>query len=108
MILENDFDPSVLKALIETLSLYPPGSYITLNTGEIGRILGTNPGLPTRPRHKLVATEKGMRPTESRRINLAVSPVLYIVDAVDETKINLADKRLSLELRAQRWWVKGL
>jgi hypothetical protein len=43
-----------------------------------------------------------------RLVSLSSSPTLFIVDAVDETTLKTADPRLSLELRAQGWWVKGL
>ena len=34
--------------------------------------------------------------------------MIFIKEAVDETKLKLADKKQMLELKATRWWVKSL
>jgi HD-GYP domain-containing protein (c-di-GMP phosphodiesterase class II) len=105
---ESAFDPGVVKSLIEALSLYPPGSFVKLSSGEIGRVISLNPGLPTRPQVKLLLDARGSRLPGPKNVNLALQPILYIADAVDETQAPTPDQRLLLELRAQRWWVKGL
>jgi HD-GYP domain-containing protein (c-di-GMP phosphodiesterase class II) len=102
------FDADILKAFIDRLSLYPPGSYLRLNTGEIARVTGINRCLPTRPKVKVVIDENNRRATEPKIIDLAAAPTLFIKDAVDETKLNLPEKKLAIELKAIRWWVKGL
>ncbi len=105
---EKSFEPGIVKTLIEALSLYPPGSFAQLSSGEIGRVIFTNPGLPTRPKVKILIDARGASLPGPKVVNLATQPILYISDAVDETKIQTTDQRLMLELRAQRWWVKGL
>lgn len=105
---ESAFDPGVVKTLIEALSLYPPGSFVKLSSGEIGRVVALNQGLPTRPHVKLLLDARGARLAGPKLVNLALQPVVYVADAVDETQIPTADQRLLMELRAQRWWVKGL
>ncbi|MBI4397252.1 MAG: HD domain-containing protein [Elusimicrobia bacterium] len=105
---EKSFEPGSVKTLIESLSLYPAGSFVRLSSGEISRVIFTNPGLPTRPKVKVLIDGQGRRVPVPRIINLGTQPILYIADAVDETKIHTDDQRLLLELRAQRWWVKGL
>lgn len=104
----SEFDPGLLRLLVEALSLYPPGSYVRLNTREIGRVASVNAGLPLRPRLSLFVDGDGRRLDAPQPVNLAVTPDRFITEAVDETKIKTADARLALELRAQRWWVKGL
>lgn len=105
---DNDFDTDFLKAFIETVSLYPPGSYVRLNSEELARVVKLNAGLPTRPVVQVIASAKGQKVTENKIVDLAASPFLFIKEAVDETKLELADKKLALELKAVRWWVKSL
>ncbi len=103
-----EFDPGLIRSLVETLSLYPPGSFVRLSTGDVGRVLTANAGLPLRPRVWLMIDPQGRRVEGNVVLNLAVKPAVFITDAVDETKIRTADPRLALALRAQRWWVRGL
>jgi len=103
----SDFDTDILKAFIEKISLYPPGSYVRLNSDEIAKVVKVNPGLPTRPVVKCVANGKGQKISENKIIDLAANSVICIKEAVDETRLELTDKRLALELKAVRWWVKN-
>jgi HD-GYP domain-containing protein (c-di-GMP phosphodiesterase class II) len=105
---ENEFDPGLIRTFVECLSLYPPGSYVRLNTGEIGVVTATHADLSLRPRVWLMMDSAGRRLENQRIVNLALSPGLFVADAVDETTLSISDPRLKLELRAQRWWVKGL
>lgn len=105
---ETDFDPDMLKAFIKKISLYPPGSYIRLNTDEIARVVKLNPDMPTRPVVRVLVTPKGQRMTEHKETDLSTLPQVFIKEAVDETRLDIPDKRLALELKAVRWWVKGL
>lgn len=105
---KSDYDAEIMKLFIGRLSLYPPGSYVKLNSDDIGRVIGINPGLPTRPTVKILIDANRNRAAEPKVIDLAATPMLFIKEAVDESKLNLADKKLALELKAFRWWVKGL
>jgi HD-GYP domain-containing protein (c-di-GMP phosphodiesterase class II) len=105
---EDEFDAAHVGALLEVFSLYPPASFVKLNTGDVARVVGVNPGLPTRPKVRLLMDAQGHRIPGKKTINLSAKPGLYIAEAVDETKLRTPDARLAVELRAQRWWVKGL
>ena len=105
---DSDFDTVILKAFIEKISLYPPGSYVRLNSEEVAKVIRMNPGMPTRPAVKVLVSPKGIRVAENKVIDLSNTPMLFIKEPVDETKMELSDKRLALELKAVRWWVKGL
>ncbi len=104
---ERTFEPGLVKSLVEALSLYPPGSFVRLSSGDIGRVVAVNHGLPTRPIVKVLVDAQGQRVAAPKVVNLATHPILYVSDAVDETKLPTSDQRLLLELRAQRWWVRG-
>ena len=43
------FDPVMLKALIESISLYPVGTYVQLNSGDIGLVVKVHVHHPLRP-----------------------------------------------------------
>lgn len=103
-----DYDSEMLKAFIERISIYPPGSYVRLNTDEIARVTGINRGLPTRPKVKILVGPTRERLPAPRFVDLAATPMIFIKEAVDETRLALPDKKLALELKAVRWWVKGL
>ena len=55
------FDPAVVRGLLQTISLFPVGSYIAIGDDLIGRVLRSNPETYDRPivevwpRHKLNA-----------------------------------------------------
>lgn len=104
---DSDFDAGLLKAFIEKISLYPPGSYVRLNSEEVARVIRMNPGMPTRPVVKVLVSPKGIRITENKVIDLSNTPMLFIKEPIDETKMDIADRKLALELKAVRWWVKG-
>lgn len=105
---EQEFQAELVKAFIERISLYPPGSYVRLNSEEIARVIGINRGLPTRPKVKVIIDPNLSRLPEPRILNLSTTPMFFVKDAIDETKLNTPDKKLSLEMKAIRWWVKGL
>jgi HD-GYP domain-containing protein (c-di-GMP phosphodiesterase class II) len=108
MIEENrdEFDSLLIRSFVESLGFYPPGSFVRLNTGEIGRVTQPEPGLPLRPRVWAFLDGAGNRLGKPVTYALVTRPTLYIESPVDETTLKTTDPRLALELRAQRWWLK--
>ncbi len=53
------FDPEMLKTLIEAISLYPVGTYVQLNTGEIGLVITVHNKFPLRPLIHLTMNQYG-------------------------------------------------
>lgn len=45
----GEFDAQVIRSLLETISLFPIGSYIELNDGRVGRVIRTNGNAYSRP-----------------------------------------------------------
>jgi HD-GYP domain-containing protein (c-di-GMP phosphodiesterase class II) len=43
------FDPAVVRALLNTVSLFPIGSYVALNDGRVGKVIRSNGALYDRP-----------------------------------------------------------
>jgi len=102
----DKFDYSIAKVFVDKFSLFPPGSYVKLNTGEITRVVGVNRGSPLRPKVKIILTSENKPAKENQIINLLENTKIYILEPIDETKLDIKDKRLLLQIRAQRWWVK--
>lgn len=73
----------VIKALIKEVSVFPLESYVKLNTGEIGRVVGTNEGNLLRPKVSVEFDANGNRLKRPRTVDLAKRPLLYIFRPVD-------------------------
>lgn len=46
----SELDAEIVKALMNTIILYPVDSLITLSTGELAKVVENNPGYPLRPK----------------------------------------------------------
>ena len=55
----QDFNPRVVQAFRESLILYPEKAIVTLNTGEIGVVVGVPIKMPTRPLVRLLFDREG-------------------------------------------------
>ncbi len=53
------YDQNVLKTLVFTLSIYPIGTYIELNTGARGLVIKTDPANPKNPYIKMILDPEG-------------------------------------------------
>lgn len=73
----------VLKALTKELSLYPVGSYVQLNTKEIGRVLRVNKNFPLLPLVEVLIGSKETKLEEPRQVDLSQEPLLHIKHSVD-------------------------
>jgi len=85
---KQSFDPMMLKALIESISLYPIGTYVQLNSGEIGMVIRVHPRLPLRP---VVNIEMDIQGSDvpPRQVDLKVQHNLTVEKCM--YKENLAD-----------------
>ncbi|MDX8408752.1 MAG: hypothetical protein R8J84_01725 [Mariprofundales bacterium] len=71
------FDRKILKALLDSISLYPIGTYVKMNSHEIGLVTFTYPRLPLRPRVRITMDAQGHEVT-MREVNLRDHPNLMI------------------------------
>lgn len=75
------FPREMTKALVEQLSVYPLGTTVRLTTGETGTVVGVNVQYPLRP--IVEVDESGDAGyTESRHIDLSLTPLVSIVEAL--------------------------
>jgi HD-GYP domain-containing protein (c-di-GMP phosphodiesterase class II) len=84
---KNSFEPELVKVFLNSISPYPPGSFVLLNNGVIGRIYSVNKTLPLRPVVEIFFDSDGRPPENPSRIDLAKSSVVNIDKALDENDL---------------------
>ncbi len=77
------FPPALIKALLNEISVFPPGTLVRLNTGETGCVVAVNRNHPLRPRVE-VYDARGRRLAAPKILDLAEAPFLYITGPVAE------------------------
>ena len=55
----EEFNEDIVKNFKQCLVLYPPGSIVTLDTGEIGTVIGVHQNYPSRPIIKILVDKDG-------------------------------------------------
>ncbi len=78
------FASPLIKALLSEISVFPPGTLVRLNTGEVGRVVAVNRNHPLRPRLEVVADGKGHRFPTPKTVDLSEAPFIYITGPVAE------------------------
>jgi HD-GYP domain-containing protein (c-di-GMP phosphodiesterase class II) len=79
------FDPTVLKAFIKTMGIYPIGSFVLLSNGGIARITEVRIDAPMRPKVRLIVNESGKALPKDKKefLDLLNEKKLFIVRALD-------------------------
>ncbi|MCE5251660.1 HD-GYP domain-containing protein [bacterium] len=75
-----DFHPSIIKSLIDVISVFPIESLVKLNNGEIGRVIDISSVHPTRPKLNILVSSDGERLKTGKIVDLEKEPLLYIED----------------------------
>jgi HD-GYP domain-containing protein (c-di-GMP phosphodiesterase class II) len=78
----ESFPPALIKALLNEISVFPPGTLVRLNTGEIGLVTAVNRNHPLRPRIEVVDS-RGQQLPSPKVIDLSEAPFLYITGPVE-------------------------
>ncbi len=84
------YDRRLLKALVNTVSLFPVSSFVQLNSGAVGRVLETDSRDPLRPRLRILLDAQEKPVLSERIVDLRENPLLFIVDAVAEEDVQSA------------------
>lgn len=69
----EQFDAEMVEAFIRMLGIYPPGTLVELNTGEVGLIIATHPGKKLHPRVEILLNAN-KRPQIPYIIDLSTAP----------------------------------
>jgi len=84
---KNSFAPEFVKVFLNSISPYPPGSFVLLNSGAIGRVISVNKKHPLRPKVEIFFDADGKPPETPMRVDLAKVPVVNIDKALDENDL---------------------
>jgi len=71
------FDQAFLKCLIDAISLYPVGTYVQLNSGDIGQVIRVHRRLPLRPTVH-VSMDRHGNGIVPRDVNMQTQPTLIV------------------------------
>lgn len=77
------FPAVLIKALLNDITVFPPGTVVRLNTGEIGTVVAVNRNHPLRPRVEIVDGKAGP-PATPKIVDLSEAPFLYVTGPVSE------------------------
>jgi HD-GYP domain-containing protein (c-di-GMP phosphodiesterase class II) len=73
----------LIRTLVRQLSVFPPGSWVSLNTGEIGRVLDSNSLAPLRPKVEVLFDSSRKRLREPKLKVLDQDLLVYITGCVN-------------------------
>jgi hypothetical protein len=82
------FDPILVKVFIQVIGVYPIGSCLELNSGEIGLVMRQNPGHLDLPIIKIVV-DKNQKRNDGRMIDLSQERNVEIVKPIYPQKYNI-------------------
>lgn len=89
---KEEFDQELLKYLIESISMYPVGSYVQLNSGDIGQIIVVHQRLPLRPKVRVNMDRHG-NGIVPRIVDLRTQPNLRVSHCMYQEELSgLKDK----------------
>lgn len=78
------FSTRILKCLIQQFSVFPLGTRVQLNTGEIGEVLELNPQYPLRPIVKVYMGPGRVALREPRLQDLSKTSLVHITEVVQD------------------------
>lgn len=86
---KQEFDPRVVRILLKTLSAFPVGSMVKLNSGIVGRVVDTDIDSPLRPAIQIMFDIEGRPVHDNREIRLREHPILHITDTVTPEEMGI-------------------
>lgn len=76
------FNPKFIRALVNSVSMFPVGSHVRLSSDEIARVISVNKLRPVRPIVEIVEDAEGRKLPTPQRVNLEEEPLLYITKPI--------------------------
>ncbi|MCX5703147.1 MAG: HD-GYP domain-containing protein, partial [Candidatus Omnitrophica bacterium] len=83
------FDAALLKVLINRIGIYPVGSWVELNSGEIGKVASANDDSPLRPKVNIIFGPDRKRLAQIKIVDLVIRSNLFIKRTIDPKELNL-------------------
>jgi len=81
------FKYGLIKTLIEMIGVFPVGSFVELNTKEIGQVAKVNRNAPLRPLVEIISNPNTKELKETKYIDLASHPAIYIRKTLIKSKL---------------------
>ncbi len=78
MRMSNQFGDGVLKALVRGVGLFPVGSFVRLNSGEVARVAKSRQGNPMRPTVEVLWDTQKQALKKPKLLDLMQAPHLYV------------------------------
>jgi len=75
----TSFDPRIVGAFLENIAIYPVGSVVQLNTGDIGIVVDVNKKSQHKPVIRRLLDHRGQKVKEPQEIDLDKLHTVYIV-----------------------------
>lgn len=81
------FSPDLVKTFLREVSPFPPGSFVQLNSKEIGQVTGIVKKHPLRPDLIVHFDSSGVQLKKTKIIKLSVNPFLHIVGSLNTEEL---------------------
>jgi len=88
------YDDRILRSLVFTLSIFPPGTFVALSNGTQGIVVKTNPENPKYPIVKLLLTEEGSVYPEKPILHTSESDVVQISRPLTQVEISVLKQKV--------------
>jgi len=76
------FPSQIIKALVQQVSMFPLGTTVRLNSGEVGTVIHLNPRYPLRPVIQVSEAPGSVDDADSRTVDLSKTMLIHIVEVV--------------------------
>lgn len=86
------FSDRIVKALMNSFSLYPYNEYVKLNSGEIGQVVEVNQTNLFRPLVKILYDQQGDPIEEAKTVDLTQNASLFISQAITADELPQSSK----------------
>jgi HD-GYP domain-containing protein (c-di-GMP phosphodiesterase class II) len=80
----HQFDYEIVRNMVEHISVFPLGTYVTLSTGETAIVVDNNKKYPSRPVIRLIKDPYGMEYENFNEIDLTSYNNILIADVLDD------------------------
>ena len=80
--IKNGFDYDLMKLFIDKMSIYPIGTIVRLNTGEIARVIEAKSGSPLRPVVMTIRNADDIPLEERKIIDLSALESISVVESI--------------------------
>lgn len=95
-----EFDYHLLKIFFKRMALYPVGTILQLNTGEIGIVVQVLPELSLRPVVKILVEKDGSAAIGRRQVDLTKMLTVMIDRVCTENEVIALYRRLGMDLQS--------